>query len=174
MVEIINMTRMNLKNPLLLFLIFLCSANVFSQKIDSSKSLWLSELDEFWKEVSRTVSDGDFEAYAATYHEKAILVSGISDEAYPIADALARWKKGFDDTRAGLGKSSVEFRFSKRIGDGRAAHETGIFHYSYEIGGERNSVYINFEALLIKENGWKMMMEYQKSRATKEEWDLLK
>ena len=168
------MTRMYLKNSLLLFLLFLCSANGFSQKSDSSESLWLSELDEYWKEVSRTISDGDFEAFAATFHEKAIFVTGINEKSYPIADALARWKKDFDDTRAGLRKSSVEFRFNKRLGDGRAAHESGIFHYSYEIDGERRSSYINFEALLIKENGWKMMMEYQKSEATKEEWDLLK
>lgn len=168
------MIRMNLKYSLLLFLLFLCSANGFSQKSDSNESLRLSELDDFWTEVSRTISDGDFEAYAATFHDKAILVTDINDKSYPIADALARWKKDIDDTRAGLRKSSVEFRFSKRLGDGTTAHESGIFHYSYEIDGERGSDYIHFEALLIKENGWKMMMEYQKSKATKEEWDLLK
>ena len=102
------------------------------------------------------------------------MVTDINDKSYPIADALARWKKDIDDTRAGLRKSSVEFRFSKRIGDSTTAHESGIFHYSYEEEGERGCDYIHFEALLIKENGWKMMMEYQKSKATKEEWDLLK
>ncbi len=168
------MTKINLKHYLLPFLLLLCSAKGFSQKSDHSESLLLSELDEYWKEISRTISDGDFEAFAETFHEKAVLVTGINDKAYPIADALARWKKDFDDTSAGIRKSSVDFRFSKRLGDGRAAHESGIFHYSYEIDGERNDDYINFEALLIKENGWKMIMEYQKSIATKEEWDLLK
>ncbi|MGD2123925.1 MAG: hypothetical protein PVJ76_19395, partial [Gemmatimonadota bacterium] len=33
------------------------------------------ELDAFWAEVSRTVAEGDFEGYAATYHEDAVLVS---------------------------------------------------------------------------------------------------
>ena len=168
------MTRMNLRNYLLLISFFLCSSYGFSQEGDSSYSHWLSELDDYWTEVSRTIREGDFEAYAATFHQKAALVTGINDEAYPIGDALARWKKDFDDTSAGLRKSSVEFRFNKRLGDGRMAHESGIFHYSYEIDGERDSYYIHFEALLIKEDGWKMMMEYQKSRATKDEWDLLK
>jgi hypothetical protein len=28
--------------------------------------------------------------------------------------------------------------------------------------------------LLVKRNGWKTMMEYQKSKATREEWEALK
>ncbi len=33
--------------------------------------------------------------------------------------------------------------------------------------------YIHFEALLLKRDGWKIMMEYQKSTATVEEWNAL-
>ena len=165
---------MNIKNYLLLFLPVLYSLNGFSQNNNSNDSLRLAELDKFWKEVSRTINEGDFEAYAATFHEKATLVSDISGKAYPIANALARWKKDFDDTKAGLRKSSVEFRFRKRLGDSTTAHESGIFFYSYEVNGERDDYYIEFEGLLVKEGTWKMMMEYQKSELTKEDWDMLK
>jgi len=165
---------MNIKNYLLLFLLVLYSFYGFSQKNNSSDSLRLAELDKYWREVSRTISDGDFEAYAATFHEKATLVSDINGKAYPIANALAGWKKDFDDTKAGLRKSSVEFRFRKRLGDSTTAHESGMFYYSYEVDGEGDSYYIKFEGLLIKEDSWKMMMEYQKSEVTKEDWDMLK
>lgn len=164
---------MNIKNNLLAFLV-LCSFNVFSQKSDSKVSDRLAELDNFWKEVSRTIEEGDFESYAATYHDKATLVSGTKDIAYPIASALARWKKEFDDTKAGLRKSSVAFKFNKRIGDSTTAYESGIFYYSFEVDGEKKGYYINFDGLLIKDGTWKMMMEYQKSPATKEDWDKLK
>jgi len=36
---------------------------------------------------------------------------------------------------------------------------------------ERNDSYVHFEALLIRQDGWKVMMEYQKSPATQDEWD---
>ena len=165
---------MNLKHYLLFFLLVLYSFDGFSQNSNNSDSLRIAELDNFWKVTSRTISEGDFEAYAATFHEKATLVSDMNGEAYPIATALARWKIDFDDTRAGLRKSSVEFRFRKRLGDSTTAHESGIFFYSYEEDGERKDYYINFEGLLVKEDTWKMMMEYQKSQATKEDWDMLK
>ncbi|HEC44708.1 MAG TPA: hypothetical protein ENI20_17975 [Bacteroides sp.] len=165
---------MNIKNYLLLFLLTLCSFNGFSQEKYGNESLRLAELDKYWKEVSRTISEGDFVAYTATFHEKATLVTDINAKAYPIANALARWKKDFDDTKAGLRKSSVEFRFRKRLGDNTTAHESGIFYYSYEENGEKNGYYIEFEGLLVKEGIWKMMMEYQKSELTKEDWDELK
>ena len=70
------------------------------------------ELDQFWAEVSRTVKEGDFEGYEATCHEEGVLVSGAKKECYPLSRALARWKKGFEDTKAGKMKASVTFRFS--------------------------------------------------------------
>ena len=164
---------MNIKNNLLVFLV-LCSFNVFSQKSNSTDGDRLAELDNFWKEVSRTIEEGDFESYAATYHDKATLVSGTKEKVYPIASALAGWKKEFDDTKAGLRKSSVAFRFNRRLGDPTTAYESGIFYYSFEADGENKGYYINFDGLLIKNGTWLMMMEYQKSAATKEDWDALK
>lgn len=56
-------------------------------------------VDDYWAEVSRTVTEGDFEGYAALYHEDAVLVNGISGQSYPISDALAGWRQGFEDTK---------------------------------------------------------------------------
>lgn len=136
----------------------------------------LAELDAYWAEVSRSVREGDFEGYRATCHEEGVLVSGSSQTCHPLSKALARWKRGFMDTKAGKMKASVEFRFSQRYSDETTAHETGIFLYSStDAEGKPNQEYINFEALLVKkEGGWKIMMEYQKSKATREEWNALK
>jgi hypothetical protein len=72
-------------------------------------------------------------------------------------------------------KASVEFRFSKRISDPSTAHETGIFLYSSGDSGEKpKKEYIHFQALLVKtKGGWKIMMEYQKSKASQVEWNKL-
>lgn len=134
-----------------------------------------ADLDAFWAEVSRTVVDGDFDGYRATYHEDAILVSGLSGKSYPISSALDGWEQGFIDTREGKMKARVEFRFTQRLSDETTAHETGIFHYSAEPAhGERTDSYVHFEALLIRKEDWKMMMEYQKSPATLHEWKAAK
>lgn len=129
-------------------------------------------LDAFWAEVSRTVGEGDFDGYAATYHEDAVLVSLASGTSYPIADALAGWKSGFDDTKAGRMKASVTFRFTQRLHDETTAHDTGIFEYtSTPAGGDPTVFRVHFEALLVNRDGWKMVMEYQKEQASVAEWE---
>lgn len=136
----------------------------------------IKELDATWAEMSRAVKTGDSEAYAALYHPDAVLVSGYSKNSYPIANALADWKKGFDDTKAGKIKASATFRMSKRLHDKTTAHETGMFYY-YTINekGKLSGQYVHMNALLVKKNGkWLLMMEYQKGPGTKEEWDALK
>lgn len=132
-------------------------------------------LDAFWAEVSRTVGEGDFDGYAATYHEDAVLVSGTSGTSYPIAQALDGWEQGFLATQAGEVKASVEFRFTQRLHDGTTAHETGIFKYAVEDpDGEPMAQFVHFEALLVDKAGWKMVMEYQKAPATEAEWEAAK
>jgi hypothetical protein len=135
----------------------------------------LTELDAYWAEVSRSVNEGDFEAYTATTHPEGILVSGNKKYSQPLTVALARWKKDFTATKAGEVKSKVEFRFSSRLGDATTAHETGIFAYTAQKPGEDpKTEYIHLEALLIKKpDGWKILMEYQKSSATAAEWKAL-
>ena len=61
----------------------------------------VTELDAFWAEASRTVAEGDFAGYAATYHVDAVLVSLATGNSYPIAGAqgahptFAHYCKGF-------------------------------------------------------------------------------
>ncbi len=141
-------------------------------------SLRLLALDNYWKELSRTVREGDFEGYAAAYHEDAVVIfaTGKNKTSMSITKALANWKQGFDDTKSGKNKSDVTFRFSQRIGDETTAHETGIFKYwSSDSNGEnQQQAYVHFEMLFVKKDGnWLGVMEYQKSQATKEEWDAL-
>lgn len=136
----------------------------------------LAELDQFWSEVSRTVKEGDFEGYSTTCHAEAVLVTGTKKLSYPLTQALARWKTEFDDTKSGERESSATFRFSQRLGDATTAHETAILLYSFRVAdGEMKHEYIHLEALLLrKEDGWKIIMEYQKAPATEEEWKALK
>jgi hypothetical protein len=135
----------------------------------------IQELDEYWAEVSRCVNEGDFDGYKATCHKDGVFVSGAGNKAYPLSDALKRWKQDFTDTKSGKTKASVQFRFSKRLGDKTTAHETGMFCYtSVNTDGTKKMYYINLEALLIKRGRWKIMMEYQKSEGTEKEWNKLK
>ena len=135
----------------------------------------LAQLDKFWSEVQAAVQSGDYERYQATCHPSGILVSGAKKTSYPLSKALAGWKQGFLDTKSGKMKASVEFRFGQRLGDETTAHETGIFRYwTVDANGVRNDHYIHFEALLVKENGWQTLMEYQKGPASENEWQNLK
>ncbi|PIB25416.1 hypothetical protein BFP77_00945 [Maribacter sp. 4U21] len=141
-------------------------------------SLRIAELDSFWAEVSRTVAEGDFDGYAAAYHEDAVVVftTGENKTSVSIAKALANWKQGFIDTKGGKTTNNVSFRFSQRVGSETTAHETGIFAFQSKDGTGKTSPkqYVHFDALLIKRDTmWLMVMEYQKSKATEAEWNLL-
>ena len=135
----------------------------------------LKQLDSYWAEVSRAVRTGDFTAYEATCHPEGVLVSGSKKTSSPLADALKRWKKEFDATKSGEMKASVEFKFAQRLGDATTAHETGMFLYSSTgADGKETREYIHFEALLVKRDGrWKILMEYQKSKGTRAEYEAL-
>lgn len=135
----------------------------------------LMELDAYWSAVSKAVGTGDFAAYEATCHPTGVLVAGTKKTTSPLADALKRWKHEFDDTKAGKMKASVVFKFSQRMGDATTAHETGMFLYSATTAeGKETHDYIHFEALLVKHEGhWKILMEYQKSKGTREEFEAL-
>jgi hypothetical protein len=148
--------------------IMLMVINSFSEETDSS----LTELDAFWAEMSRSVSEGDFDNLTAAYHVDAVLVNGFRATSYPISTAFNEWKQGLSNTKKGKMKASVSFRFTLRLHDEYTAHETGIYHYKSnpEIGQPRDD-YVHFEMLLVKRNGWKILMEYQKGPATEEEWN---
>ncbi len=81
----------------------------------------------------------------------------------PLSQALARWKPGIDDTKAGKQRSSVAFKFGQRLGDDTTAHETGIFHYvSVDSKGERQDDYLHFEGLLLKRTDGKWSWNIKK------------
>lgn len=151
---------------------FRASAQVDAELISSTP---LSQLDVYWDEVSRVVAEGDFDGYARQFHADAVLVNGISGRSYPIGEALAGWKQGFDDTRDGRMAASVEFRFSERLVGDATAHETGIFRYASAMAGEPERVaLIRFQSLSVKVDGeWRMLMEYQMAHAEQAEWDAL-
>ncbi len=135
----------------------------------------LNQLDAYWAEVSRAVGAGDFAAYEATCHPEGVLVSGSKKTSSPLADALKRWRKKFDATKSGAMKARVEFKFSQRLGDATTAHETGMFLFS-AVGsdGKETHDYIHLEALLVKRDGrWKILMEYQKAKGTRAEFEAL-
>lgn len=138
-------------------------------------SLRLAGTDRVWDELSRTVREGDLEAYAATYHPDAVVVFG-SKNSKSISEALKGWEQLFVDTKSGKIKADVEFRFSRRIGDEATAHETGVFRYTTsDEAGNMQEFYSHFEGLLVKKGDqWLILMENQKSAATPEEWENLK
>jgi len=150
-----------------------------NKPIPAIDSIRIAELNEYWAQVSRTVREGDFENYTATYHPDAVCVftTGKNKRTSPIDVQLALWKKDFVDTKAGKTRNKVVFRFTQRVGDATSAHETGIFYFSSldKDGKVLSQGAVHFESLLVKRNGvWLAMMEYQKARATQEEWDALK
>ena len=153
--------------------LLLCNAGLTASAMD--ETLRLAQLDQFWSEVRSAVQDGNYKRYEGTCHPSGILVSGTKGTSYPLSKALARWKPGFLETKSGKLKAGVEFRFSQRFGDETTAHETGIFHYwTVKADGIRQDDYIHFESLLLKEKGWRTLMEYQKAIATEAEWEKLK
>ena len=163
-----------LSSASVLFLLVALLEPVIARDEEGSSSR-LVVLDAYWAEVSRSVREGDFEGYKSTCHEDGVLVSGAKKSSVPLTVALARWKQGFMDTKAGKIKADVEFRFSERFGDETTAHETGIFLYStVDQEGLRKQEHVHFQALLVKQKGeWKIMMEYQRSKGTVVEWNAL-
>ncbi|RDB07412.1 nuclear transport factor 2 family protein [Runella aurantiaca] len=169
------------KNILFLATLLLaCAATTKVLSQSNTDALRIAEIDKsYWKEISRTVKEGDFEGYKATCHPNAVLVTttGKNKQSYPMTEALARWKQGFTNTKQGKQMDNVSFRFSQRIGGETTAHETGIFYFtSHDSTGKLIAEsYTHLEALLVKRDGkWLCLMEYQKAKATREEWDALK
>lgn len=54
--------------------LFYSSNLSFAEEIKGPR---VAELNAFWTEVSRSVSEGDFDAYQASCHPEGVLVSGI-------------------------------------------------------------------------------------------------
>ena len=132
-----------------------------------------AELDAFWAGAARTVREGDFDGYAALYHPDAVLVNDVKGTTYPIAEALAGWRAGFGDAKAGRARADVAFRFTRRLHGPTTAHETGVFRYvSAPPGAAGAPAFVRFEALLVKTPaGWRWVMERQREAVTRADWD---
>ncbi|MBO3697660.1 hypothetical protein [Roseivirga sp. E12] len=135
------------------------------------------ELDRYWKALAKTAKAGDFEGMRSLYHEDAVLVK--EDTTIAISEAFKfRWKKEILEVRDGKRANTLEFRFSKRVGNHITAYEEGIYHYTSvktSTGKSLGDSYIHFETLLVKVNdNWLTLMEYQKTEASEEEWAALK
>jgi len=157
-------------------MIFYSLVGCLSLNLSADEGTRLKELNTYWEEVSRTVNEGDFEDYKATCHPDGILIAGSKKTSYLLSEALKKWKANFTKTKNGTLKASVEFRFSRRWGDDKTAHETGMFRYTETNQQGITSVdYIHLIALLVKKDGkWKIMMENQASKGTIEDWHKLK
>lgn len=144
--------------------------------VEESAATRIPELDAYWAEVSRSVREGDHEAYVKTCHPEAVLIGGEKKLSQPLATALSRWKKDFSDTREGRVRGNVEFRFSRRIGDFTTAHETGVFRYTTLTDGKPPKYdYMRLEALLVKRDaGWQILMENQTGPATEADWNAIR
>lgn len=145
-------------------------------QLDSTRT---AALDRYWKQLAKTVKEGDYAGYKALYHPDAVIVfaGGKNKASMSISQAMDSWQSIFDDTKAGKIKVAVDFRFSQRIGNEITAHETGIFAFSNldDTGTVTSTSYVHFEMLFVKgDSGWLALMEHQKAAATQQQWDALK
>jgi len=166
-----------MKKAILPIIFFLSVFTISAQT--TKETTRLAELDAYWTQLSKTVKEGDYKGYGAMYHSDAVVIfaSGKNKSSMPITDALAGWKKGFDETKAGTRNDTAEFRFSQRIGNETTAHETGIFCFTTRDANKKitGTYIVHFEMLLVKrDNRWYGVMEYQKTNGTQAEWDALK
>jgi len=135
----------------------------------------MTEIDAYWKEVERSVREGDFDGYSATIHPDAVIIAGRKQSSFPLLHALSRWEKDFENTRSGKLKGEVSFRFAHRYRDTTTSHESGVFRYiATPQDGQSTTDYVAFEALLVNKDGqWQMLMENQIGPASEDEWERL-
>ena len=136
----------------------------------------IEELNRYWTALAKSAKEGDFEGMKALYHKDAVVVK--SDTTFAVSQAFKyRWKKEILEVKNGKRVNTLAFRFSKRIGDNMTAFEKGIYHYTSiekASGKILGDSYVHFETLLVKVDGrWVASMEYQKMKATKDEWEKL-
>ncbi len=149
--------------------------NFRAKPLPCGEAARIAELDAFWDMLSESVGSGDFETFRKTCHPDAVLISGRRGFSEPLANALVRWRRDFENTREGRVPADASFRWADRHGDPTTAFESGILRFMHQPeGGEPIVELIHFEAVLVKEDDdWLILTEYQKGLATQEEWDAL-
>jgi ketosteroid isomerase-like protein len=173
-----------MKNLAVILVTLLCSFHsnsVIQQDISTAADRLqdndrIEELDRYWAALAKTAKEGDFEGMKSLYHQDAVVVK--KDTTFAVSEAFRiRWKKEIMEVKNGKRANALEFRFSKRIGDETTAFETGIYHYTSietSTGNTLGDGYTHFETLLVKvSDQWVALMEYQKAKATEEEWESL-
>lgn len=166
-----------------LFIILISFVIVFqaeatdSNKKGSLQDNRIAQLDRYWATLGKTAREGDFDGMKALYHQDAVLVK--PDTTIAISEAFKyRWKKEIMEVNEGKRANTLQFRFSKRVGNNITAFEKGIYYYTSietSSGKTLGDNYIHFETLLVKiDDQWVVLMEYQKTEATKEEWESLR
>ncbi len=149
----------------LVFILFGLSAPIPAVADDAET---LTELKAYWRESGRTIAEGDFAGYSALYHSDAVLVMDEVGKTIPMSKALANFKQGFVDTKAGKISASVGYKVIKTNIGKMTAHQTGIFYY-FQVDNEtmkRTDFYQHFEALFVKKDGkWLMLMDRQMGSA---------
>jgi hypothetical protein len=110
---------------------------------------------------------------ASTYHPDAVVVTGT--ETIPVSVALSNWGEGMEKATASGSRATVSFRFKHRQDDENSAFEVGVFKYiSIDASGNKTQMYMNFESLLVKQNGlWRFMMERQLDLTDEVSWQAL-
>jgi len=153
-------------------LVMLCGQAAFATDEDDARR---AQLDALWATVSKAVATGDFDTYAETCHPDGVLISGRKQRTEPLSSALKRWKKEFDDNRAGRMTASASLRWTTRYGDATTAYEVGILRYARQpVGGEETVEYVDIECVLVKhDDGWKVTCENQKGLTTEAAWKAL-
>ena len=134
----------------------------------------MGEIDrDVWSVISRTVEEGDIKGMAAVYHRDAVLVG--DGGTVPVSEQLVKWGQDMEAQKQVGARASVEFRFSSRRDDRVTAFETGIFRYAVAgESGEEAPVYVEFEALMVKQDGnWLIMMERQLDTVDQTAWAAL-
>ena len=153
--------------PVLFFLLFFLHPTLISAH-DTS----VAEVDEFWTNLSESVSKGDFRAYRSAHHPDAVLV--VNGKSGSMENAHKAFQRGFDDTAEGTVKASIAFRWTQRSVSGNTAFQKGAFHYWSDAGGKTYSQYTQFEAILVKsDDSWRILAQKQYKAMTQEQWDAL-
>ena len=150
---------------------------VSTQRAHSQVDTVLQELNAYWAEMARTLSEGDFEGMQSLYHPDAIWEGGSGDSLTISLESepLLAFKPFLEEVRAGNRRAGIEFRFSSRNYDENTAHEIGVMRSHDEPEGqERTYRYWRLDSYLVKKGTWMMLIENQTNFVlTESDWTAL-
>jgi hypothetical protein len=135
----------------------------------------VAELDAFWAEVVKSVTQWSVAAQKATYHPDAVGVYGTADSYSTslVWDDYAAREADSTSTNNRPRNPGLEFRFSSRVHSASSAHEVGLYHFWAD---GREDYYGTVDSYLVKKDGqWMILVEIQFEPAvTEADWDALR